>query len=98
MRRSIPDSKKVNPGEKKRPLPSLPGLWGPTRASRPTTQGPGERPGSRQLSPSGHREGRRARPWQAGPTVGEGGVEEGYYPEAEGSNYITNKPRAQAVN
>lgn len=29
---------------------------------------------------------------------GGGEVGEGYYPEAEGSNYITNKPGAQAVN
>lgn len=44
--------------------------------------------------------GRGAQPgpgqrWGGG---GRGGWGGGYYPEAEGSNYITNKPWAQAVN
>lgn len=79
------------------PSPAWQGL-GVLPGIPPTTQGPGEYPGSQWLSPSGHREGRRASLEQAGLRVGEEGVEEGYYPEAEGSNYITNKPRAQAVN
>lgn len=82
---------------RRHPSPAHPEALGCSSGSPPTTQGPGERPGSRRSAHPGTGRGAEPGPEQ-GAGRGGGEVGEWYYPEAEGSNYITNKPGAQAVN
>lgn len=87
VRRGGPDLTLGTPAREKEETPTqLSRALGSRSGCPPATPGPGAHPGG----------GRPAHPGaggvRAGPSPRREGAGEGYYPEAEGSNYITNKP------
>lgn len=92
--RGTPDPKDTSPGERRDPGQLTLGLHG-RAPRRPGTWRESRKQAAQPIRVQG---GAQSQAPRGGAGRGGGEARERYYPEAEGSNYITNKPRAQAVN